>query len=127
MTAKELLQPRFEIIADYPMQSGQIGHILNRSRTFFHYATRNIDEELLAPESVILKYPHLFRKLNWWEKREEKDMPKKIKSLQYGDIIPIIGWDMETMFGYTSLEDKWGRRGYGLETFTPEYGYIPVD
>jgi len=76
MTAKELMQPRFEVIAEYPNCIFKKGDILER----------------IAEVEELEKYPHLFRKLNWWEFRKIEDMPKKLRLARKPclEIDPII-------------------------------------
>lgn len=108
MNAKELLIPRFEVIADYPNSTYKVGEI-------FH---------AVVPDYA--KYPHLFKPLNWWEYRKEEEMPKKVKSLTFINDEPlnIEKWDMFTFFGYTNFEEK---RGCELTAWRLGYGYVPVD
>jgi len=114
MKAQELLKPRFEIIADFPNNYlGKIGDIL--------------EEKGLSKFWKISDYPHLFRKLNWWELRKKEDMPKKLicKAIKDdNEIMEILDWDMKNLFGWTDIEN---RKGCGLLSFNPEYGYFPVD
>jgi len=127
MTAKELLKPRFEVIADYPCSILDIGEVFMTYETGMVYATEN--DKISA-----LDYPHLFRKIDWWEHRKEEDMPKKLKSLASKDnvdfdlekeeVFHIIEWDMNGMMGFLNIEK---REVCDLEIFSPEYGYIPVD
>lgn len=126
MTAQELLKPRFEIIADYPGLSYNIGRIIEpikEGSSIYDCFEAPASETIQFPE----KYPHLFRKLNWWEKRGIEDMPKKLicKAIP-GDneILEIEEWDMENLFGFTNKEK---REGCGLTSFKPEYGYFPID
>lgn len=69
MTPEQLLQPRYLVIADYPGSVFKVGQILEsdpgRITAIGYY---QVD-----------KYPHLFRRLEWWKYRDEKDMPKYIK------------------------------------------------
>ena len=59
MTAKELLVPRFELIADYPNNHTPVGDII----------------VTLFPE-YFRKFKDIFREMHWSEKRDIKDMPK---------------------------------------------------
>lgn len=133
MTAKELLKPRFEVIENYPNSKFYIGDILTpikKGSLRFDCDSNNLSEIVYSPE----KYPHLFRKINWWEKRTVEQMPKKLVSLSRKDrpdfdiskekVYVIKEWDMKMLFGYTEPER---RSGCGLLSFNPEYGYIPVD
>ena len=121
MTAAELMKPRFEIIADYPNNEfGKVGDILDRD--WGHYP----NGEEFEPEWKISDYPHLFRKLNWWEKRTTEQMPKKVMSIldDKGDTYEIEEWDMELLVGWINKKE---RSCCSLLTFKPEYGYVPVD
>ena len=63
---QELLKPRYKVIADYPGNIWAIGSVLDL----------NISKQL---SSYYDKYPHLFRRLEWWEDRDVKDMPEYLK------------------------------------------------
>lgn len=133
MTAQELLEPRYEIIAAYPCQPKEIGELLDTHQHtgmylyMIMYEGAESHRKQYTHGQVLQKFPHLFRKLNWWERRTEDQMPKKIKFLQDGSIINVIGWDMKMLFAYDSEDNRKNRSGYGLTSFNPEYGYIPVD
>lgn len=70
---EDLLKPRWKVIADYPKSLYHVGDILNagwRSEDLIycdHDGPRWRD------------YPHLFRKLEWWEDRKPEDMPEYVK------------------------------------------------
>ena len=126
MTAEQLLLPRFEVIADFPKSSYNIGRIITpiKEGSSYFYSLEAPSSELIGfPE----KYPHLFKKLNWWEHRKKEDMPKRLICKAIKDdteIMEILDWDMELLFGWTDIEN---RKGCGLRSFNPEYGYFPVD
>jgi len=128
MTAKELMQPRFEVIETYPKSKFKKGDILERipnaTNDWYNADKSLINADILLEE--IEQYPHLFRKLNWWEKRTADQMPKKVMSIldEKGDTFEIQEWDMEILVGWI---DKKERSCCSLLTFKPEYGYVPVD
>lgn len=129
MTAEQLLLPRFEVLEEYPNCRFKKGEILNRlkhaTNNWYHTDENSIKAEILLEE--IEKYPHLFKKLNWWEHRKKEDMPKKLICKAIKDdteVLEVKEWDMEILFGWT---DKQKREGCGLRSFNPEYGYFPVD
>lgn len=128
MTAKELMQPRFEVIETYPKSKFKKGDILERipnaTNDWYNADKSLINADILLEE--IEQYPHLFRKLNWWEKRTADQMPKKVMSIldDKGDTFEIQEWDMEILVGWV---DKKERSCCSLLTFKPEYGYVPVD
>lgn len=124
MTVEKLLQPRFEIIADAPLLKNKVGEIIICTEPhgridldFFFCGKAGI-----CPDT----YPHIFRKLNWWEKRTAEQMPKKVMSLadDKKDVYEIEEWDMEILVGWI---DKNSRSCCSLTTFNPEYGYVPVE
>jgi len=130
MKSSELLSPRFEVIGEYPKCEFLNGQILCRIK----YATNDcyhVDEN--APVggldlSELEKYPHLFRKMNWWEKRKIEDMPSRLVSLldnsDQPEVFDIVGWDMENLLGWIDVKT---RECCSLLSFKPEYSYIPVD
>lgn len=98
MKAKELLKPRYKVIADYPNSEHEIGEIIvlneNRQVTKEPFA-RLLQEPIIFLESDIDKsFPHIFKKLEWWEEREEKDMPSKIthKESVHKEVVNIDRW-----------------------------------
>ena len=68
MTTEELLKPRYLVIADYPGMDDD-GYYIGQVK-------ENIAENYCK---LLDKYPHLFRRLEWWEMRDEKDMPEYVK------------------------------------------------
>ena len=130
MTAAELLKPRFEVIEAYPKSPYKKGDILvstsfiNDNEVSFegtNYSWAKIEI------SECLKFPHIFRQLNWWEHRKQEDMPKRLicKAIPDDtDIMEIEYWDMKLLFGFINKEK---RTGCGLTTFNPEFGYFPID
>lgn len=126
MTAKELLNPRFEVVAEYPGSFLKKGTVLLATITdHFDYMVGERGPHICKIEAIE-NYPHLFRKMDWWERRAELEMPKKVKSLAFPDSEPmeIEKWDMNILFGF---ENESKRQGASLTGWKPEFGYIPVD
>ena len=67
MTTEELLKPRYKVIADYPFMQWALGQII--------LLTTGNDGDYYFE-----KFPHLFKKLEWWEERKPEDMPEYVKS-----------------------------------------------
>lgn len=110
MTAEELMKPRFEVIADYPSAKFKIGYILNANTP-----------HLIAFYS---KYPHLFRRLNWWEHRKLEDLPKKMESIITEEIFEISSWTYDHyLIGWCR---EYGNGRINLSAFN-ECNYIPID
>ena len=68
----ELLKPRFKVIADYPESKFKVGEIIQ--------LTWNdpFPDKYGGYETFYNKYPHLFKKLEWWEDRKESEMPQYV-------------------------------------------------
>jgi hypothetical protein len=71
MTPEELLKPRYKVIADYPGNVQTVGHI---------YKIIGNEESIQYWCSEKDKYPHIFKKMEWWEERNKKDLPEYLKS-----------------------------------------------
>jgi hypothetical protein len=72
LSTEELLKPRYKVIADYPHNVVPVGEIL-----FIRPHQENVDVNLWM--SKYDEFPHLFKKLEWWEERGEKNMPEYVK------------------------------------------------
>lgn len=70
MDIQELLKPRYRVIADYPDSIYPVGFVLELDTNAFQ-DQRN--------DAICSKYPHLFKKLEWWEERKPEEMPQYIK------------------------------------------------
>lgn len=74
---KDLLNPRYQVIADYPQNTLPTGNILNLEMNtdakgdYWYFSTPTI----FLMQDVLDKYPHLFRKLAWYEERDPKELP----------------------------------------------------
>ena len=129
MNAKELMTPRFEVIETYPKSKFAKGDILERipnaTNDWYNADKSLINADILLEE--IEQYPHLFRKLNWREKRKIEDMPKRLicKAIPNDtEIMEIKEWDMKKIVGWLNKKE---RTCCSLLSFNPEYGYFPVD
>lgn len=64
MTIEKLTEARFKVIADWPGCTYVIGDILT---------------PIITQIGNLNKYPHLFRRLYWYEERNLEELPKYIK------------------------------------------------
>lgn len=90
MTIEQLLLPRWQVIADYPFSQWRIGNVIMQEHD---------------PQVSLESYPHLFKKLEWWEHRKPEEMPEYVKPNNYDsfdevtddDSVPVykIGLDCE--------------------------------
>ena len=87
---EDLLKDRYKVIAPYPSSPYEVGDLVEITDigTSFHCTTtkewNTFIEEFAPVENywsikLIDDYPHLFRKLEWWEDREVSEMPEYVK------------------------------------------------
>ena len=76
MTPEELMIPRYKVINVWP-DMGYIGEGGFSMNEVFHPNAKH--GNLYYNGCDVTKYPHLFKKLEWWERRELSEMPKYIK------------------------------------------------
>ena len=71
MTQEKLMQQRYKVIADWPyMGEGySIGKIIQIEGT----------DQFIKENNFYDKYPHLFKKLEWWEERGIENMPQYLR------------------------------------------------
>lgn len=90
----DLLAPRFKVVADWPKNYDfTIGEIIT--------CNDMVTEAMIGNPRFSL-YPHLFKKLEWYEDREEKDMPEYVKCTyqtgKKGENIVISKFSMKDHF-----------------------------
>lgn len=66
MTTKELLRPRYKVIADYPQSIYEVGYVIE-----LYHKTNPVVE---GQKGFYDMYPHLFKKLEWWEERTAEEI-----------------------------------------------------
>ncbi len=82
MTKEEtLMLPRYKVIADWPGVAGEViaGQILTLDDEFVDDLYWVGGEPFT--EDKLKDYPHLFKKLEWWEERSPEEMPKFVKCI----------------------------------------------
>ena len=115
MSTEELLKQRVKVIAPYPNSPYMVGEIL--TEFFFDngnsYFSVN-DNEKTYPDRVISsgtinECPNIFRKMNWWEERELKDMPEYLKQtgMVDGADNPIPDWYLKVKKHFNAGNGEW--------------------
>ena len=92
MTNEILMIPRVEIINLWPNCSKfKVGDILTNFKGFY----RIWGKVKSIPASEVDKNNHIFNPLEWYEKREEKDMPMYVKSenCKMFGVLKVTKWD----------------------------------
>lgn len=101
MTNEELLQHRYEVIVSYPNSEFYVGDIIEEGVNGFCKKIRSLKGGSAMYNMVMFEiHPQIFRKLEWWEKRDIKDMPEYVKciygetSLDYQQVYKSISWGL---------------------------------
>lgn len=96
---EELKKPRFEVIADYPKSEFKIGDIIEMTEKTDYFSEPGEKEDWAARLDggfygiqSFAPYPHLFKPLQWWEKRSVEEMPEYVKEEKYG-VFKVIRWE----------------------------------
>lgn len=72
---EDLMIPRYKVIAGYPGAFAIVESVLDED-VIINYLLQH-------DEYDINKYPHLFKKLQWWEERTIREMPMNVKVIQF--------------------------------------------
>lgn len=88
-----LLQPRWEVIADYPGSHLEVGSVFNCEKL------NDGKNDFFLYEEDMKLYPHLFRPLPWYLKREIEELPqylkwdtKQVPEENYDEVIKVNGY-----------------------------------
>lgn len=77
----ELLKPRFRVIADWPDMRERF-----KGNPIITMDTKDVEGWYTTngyyQETFFTAYPHLFKKLAWWEERKLQDMPPYIVDIE---------------------------------------------
>lgn len=96
MTVEELMKPRYKVIADYPNSEFEVGTIINfPNKSDYYTGSDEWESEFVKDKNKggqfkfcikkIEPFPHLFKKLEWWEDRAIEDMPEYVKCIKTPD------------------------------------------
>src|SRR5438477_4551077 len=89
MNKEELMRPRYKVIADYPLSSLSLGSTIvprdPMSACVVQGGAWFID---------LNKYPHLFKKIEWWEERKPEEMPEYVR-VNSGIVCKVITYSQE--------------------------------
>jgi len=97
MSNEELMKPRWKVIADYPGSDYHIGEILDRDWGW-------VGDDEIGFKHQVSHYPHLFKKLEWWEDRtlDELMSVNYIRITIYtgywrvGDVVNVTDYKIDT-------------------------------
>lgn len=78
LTIEELLKVRYKQIADYPEALFHEGDIIKVSELVANHRYLKDSVKHIYDEKFLDQYPHLFKKLQWWQERKIEDLPEYI-------------------------------------------------
>ena len=92
----KLLEPRYEVIATDTSGDLYVGDILKNlyGKGVFYGSIANTG----FSECILEDFPHLFKKLEWWERRKADEMPAYLKcrypvwEFKEGDVFKVTDW-----------------------------------
>lgn len=99
----ELLKPRFILIKSYPGNLHEIG-------TIIHNLGRGNLNKGKALETSFDNYPHLFKKLEWWEHRKLEEMPEYVK--KNDDVLLVNKYDFDSNTVYVEVNYPFSLRSF---------------
>jgi|HubBroStandDraft_2_1064218.scaffolds.fasta_scaffold393611_2 hypothetical protein len=123
MDKEQLIKPRYKVIADYPNSEWKIGEIIQmesfgylpmqlRDDPIESWLTDFIDRgrkgNAMYPDWAFEPYPHLFKKLEWWEERELPQMPEYLKHGENGNVRKVVKWLFQ--YNHIIVEFEGGRQ-----------------
>lgn len=107
VTVEDLMKPRYKVIKDWPgMEFFRIGEII---------ITKS---ELIYCDGQGKKYsdyPHLFKKLEWWEERSKNELPEYLR-FKEGYPMKVEKWDLKNEQGWIASD---GRTWYHRDSIIP--------
>lgn len=106
---EQLLRPRYKVIADYPGIE-DYGWKLHEIISPQYYTEKTV--------GFCSKYPHLFRKLQWWEERKPEEIPQYVKTSD--SVFKVDKWDRRSR-SIALCDGKWLDRRDILPATSDEY------
>jgi hypothetical protein len=97
--------PRFKVLANYPgspypanviikQNDGTNSILLTISKSMSAFSDEMEDVYNYCHPNTLSDYPALFKPVEWWEFRTEKDMPEYVKMIQGGEVVKAERWDV---------------------------------
>lgn len=92
---EHLLIDRYEVVADYPGSCFEQGDIIQLKEVYPYSGHSYIfNDNTVVAFLWFDKYPHLFRKLHWAEKREISELTEYVKVIN-GSVRKVISYDFK--------------------------------
>lgn len=130
MKVEDLLKPRYKVLADWP--ESQFSSKDSPASMISYWVGRIIIYGEIGVQTQIKydKYPHLFKKLEWWEDREESEMPEYLKSCskpinhsdRFSNVLIKCGQDVfwnSNKFSFNKYGFVQAYGGIWIENFSP--------
>ncbi len=89
----ELLAPRYIVIGLYPNCKLLPNYILYPTDE----GKYKVEDNLLVKSSYLDTFPHLFRKLQWYEQRVLAEMPDYVKDTNGGEVYKVWEYELKSL------------------------------
>lgn len=131
LTPDELLKPRYMVTAPYPDNADfPVGSIIqgfkpwpNENGSYWQYTVKDCKGKREWLSDFFDLYPHLFKKLKWWDNRNYDEMPEYVKC---GAVVRKVFMHFAFWNGSTWIHDN-SRQSFVSENETFHYNsYIPA-
>lgn len=116
----DLMNPRYKVIDIYPGSPFLVGTILvfthkekdpwtNERHWYTDYMPTEDGTEYMWSEALCIEFKNIFRRLEWWEERDEKLLPKYLKNtaehmnhygVSFGQILKVERYDLVSNYVY---------------------------
>ena len=112
---KELMKPRIKVTNPFPLMKNDVGSLLERHEWngTYTFGIKTNEAEHFYPVESFLKSP-CFRVIQWWEDRQESDMPEYIRIIDEDAIVRVDS--ILSNVGFNFYHD--GGIGYGKRVFS---------
>lgn len=80
-TEIDLMAPRIKVIAPGPLMENKVGSLLKVmfDGEDYSFGIKTISTQHFFPIDEFKQWPYMFKILEWWEEREESQMPEYLK------------------------------------------------
>lgn len=119
-TVEELMKPRYKVINTWP-DMANVKFVFGDIITLQNYDGKQWyiqDRAGKRYDAYFDGFPHLFRRLEWWEERDVKDMPHFLKHKTEGWSMNVKGYRLYELSGW-AVTDKETDDEHFLSDFIP--------
>jgi len=106
MTNEQLLSPRYEVVAEDTSKTFKQGDVFQFEKIYpYSGYSCEFNGRIVAP-AFFDKFPHLFKKLSWYERRPPDNMPEYVLWAESTDqeVSKVTEWDNKHSGMYARID-----------------------